>query len=285
MMLLGKKGMNAQSPIFVRIFKEESELEVWKLRDDGRYYHFKTYPICTLVGRARAQAASQGDRQAPEGFYTVTREQMNPDSRYHLAFNLGYPNAYDKSHRRTGDALMVHGKCTSAGCYAMTDALMEEIYALAREAFIGGQDSYPRPRLPVPHDGSQPGAARQEPVACRFWQTLKEGYDYFELTRQVPTVAVCNRRYVVNVSHAGDDAVRLDPEGACPVFQRPTPSPFTPRPGEQMAEPQVVVPGPKMRTVETFAPDTPRSGLTKAPEAGNSWWRRYMPRFLTTPGQ
>ena len=140
-MLLGKKGMDAHAPIFIRIFKEESELEVWKQRDDGRYYHFKTYPICNWSGELGPKL-KQGDRQAPEGFYTVTREQMNPDSKYHLAMNLGYPNAYDRAHRRTGDFLMIHGKCKSAGCYAMTDALIEEIYAMARESFIGGQDSF-----------------------------------------------------------------------------------------------------------------------------------------------
>ena len=141
MMLLGKKGMDPQAPIFVRIFKEESELEIWKLRDDGRFYHFKTYPICNWSGELGPKI-KQGDRQAPEGFYTVSREQMNPNSKYHLAFNLGYPNAYDQRARRTGEFLMIHGKCKSAGCYAMTDALIEEIYALARESFLGGNDSF-----------------------------------------------------------------------------------------------------------------------------------------------
>ena len=100
MMLLGKKGMDPQAPIFVRIFKEESELEVWKQRDDGRFYHLKTYPICTWSGDLGPKT-KQGDRQAPEGFYTVSREQMKPDSNYHLAFNLGYPNSFDKAQGRT----------------------------------------------------------------------------------------------------------------------------------------------------------------------------------------
>ena len=90
----------------------------------------------------------QGDRQAPEGFYTVTKAQMNPNSSLYLAFNLGYPNLYDRANRRTGDFLMVHGKCRSAGCYAMTDGLIEEIYALAREAFIGGQETIQVHALP-----------------------------------------------------------------------------------------------------------------------------------------
>ena len=282
-MLLGKKGMNPQAAVFIRIYKEESELEVWKLREDGRYYHFKTYPICNWSGEVGPKLR-HGDRQAPEGFYLITREQMKADSKHHLAFNLGYPNAFDKSHRRTGDALMVHGKCTSAGCYAMTDALMEEIYALAREAFIGGQDAIPVHAFPFRMNDANMARyakSRWQP----FWRNLKEGYDYFELTRQVPAVAMCGRRYVVNVTVPGTMPVRLDPAGACPAFQRPAPSPFTPKPGEQIAE-HVVAPGPKMRTAEAFAPDTQRSGLTKTtPPSGLSWWRRYLPKFLPVTGQ
>ena len=159
-MLLGKKGMDAQAPIFIRIFKEESELEVWKQRDDGRFYHFKTYPICNWSGDLGPKV-KQGDRQAPEGFYTVTREQMNPDSNYHLAMNLGYPNAYDRSQRRTGEFLMIHGKCKSAGCYAMTDALIEEIYAHGARVLPRRPRQLPGARLPVPHDGREHGALRQ----------------------------------------------------------------------------------------------------------------------------
>ena len=92
---------------------------------------------------------------------------MNPNSQYYLAFNLGYPNAYDRALQRTGDALMVHGKCKSAGCYAMTDALIEEIYALAREAFKGGQDELRGARLPVPHDGGEHGALPGQPERIR----------------------------------------------------------------------------------------------------------------------
>ena len=214
MMLLGKKGMNLQAPIFVRIFKEESELEVWKQRDDGHYYLYKAYPICTWSGELGPKLRS-GDRQAPEGFYTVSRDQMRPDSKHYLAFNLGFPNAYDKANRRTGHALMVHGKCSSAGCYAMTDALMEEIYGLAREAIIGGQDSFHVHAFPFRM--TQANMARHAKSEWYpFWKTLKEGYDYFELTRQVPTIAVCNRRYVVNVSMPGVQLASLNPAGCVP---------------------------------------------------------------------
>ncbi|MBX9589408.1 MAG: murein L,D-transpeptidase [Hyphomonadaceae bacterium] len=277
MMLLGKKGMHAQAPIFIRIYKEESELEVWKLRDDGRYYHFKTYPICTWSG-GLGPKLREGDRQAPEGFYTITREQMNPDSQFHLAFNLGFPNAYDKALRRTGDALMVHGRCSSAGCYAMTDALIEEIYALAREAFVGGQDSFQVHAYPFRMtDANMARHAKSEWHA--FWRTLKEGHDYFELTRQVPTIAICNRRYVVNVGMSAADAVKLNAEAACPAFHRPQPTPFSPKPGEQIAQSHVIVPGVKKRTAASIETDAPRSGLTKAAETGPAWWNRMLSSF------
>ena len=259
MMLLGKKGMDAQTPIYIRIFKDESELEIWKQREDGRYYHLKTYPICNWSGDLGPKVR-QGDRQAPEGFYTVTREQMNPDSKYHLALNLGYPNSFDRSQGRTGEFLMIHGKCKSAGCYAMTDALIEDIYAVARESFLGGHDTIPVHAFPFRMtDENMVRFAKHE--AHPFWRTLKEGYDYFELARQLPTVAVCNRHYVVNVAMRGGDPTRLDPQAACPAFLKPRPDPFKPRPGEQIAEQRIVVPGKKMRSLASIDQGATRSGL------------------------
>lgn len=244
LMLLGKKGMSPSAPIFVRIFKEESELEVWKARDDGRFYHFKTYPICNWSGDLGPKEA-QGDRQAPEGFYAISRTQMNPNSKFYLAFNLGYPNAYDRSWNRTGEALMVHGKCKSAGCYAMTDALAEEIYALAREAFRGGQTSFDVHAFPF-RMTEEKLARFQKHKWYAFWRTLKEGYDYFETNRVPPSVAVCERRYVVNVMVPTN--VRLDPAGRCPRFQRPQLAPFAPKPVEgTLALQKITVPGPKTR--------------------------------------
>jgi len=286
MMLLGKKGMDAQAPIFIRIFKEESELEVWKQRDDARFYHFKTYPICNWSGDLGPKVR-HGDKQAPEGFYTVTREQMNPDSKFHLAMNLGYPNAYDKAHRRTGEFLMIHGQCRSAGCYAMTDALIEEIYAIARESFLGGHDTFPVHAFPF-RMSDENMARHASHEAYPFWRTLKEGYEYFELTRQLPTVAVCSRRYMVNVALRGGDPRRLDPEAACPMFHRPKPDPFRPRPGEQMAQEQrIIVPGPKMRALASAEPDAPRSGLTKSSStAGRLFGYSFsLPSMSFAPGK
>lgn len=245
-MLLGRKGMQAGAPIFIRIFKEESELEIWKARDDGRFYHYKTYPICNWSGELGPKL-KQGDKQAPEGFYTVTRRQMNPNSKFHIAFNLGYPNTYDQAHGRTGNFLMVHGKCRSAGCYAMTDALIEEIYALAREAFESGQEDFQVHAFPFRM--TQANMARHKKNKWYgFWKRLKQGYDHFELHRIPPNVVVCQRSYVVNVSWPSSRP--LDPNGYCPRFRRPSIEPFVPQPyEEQIAFEEIKAAGPKMRTV------------------------------------
>jgi murein L,D-transpeptidase YafK len=276
--LLGKRHIEAKAPIFIRIYKEESELEVWKLRDDGRFYHLKTFPICNWSGKLGPKLR-EGDMQSPEGFYTITKDQLNPNSNYHLAFNLGYPNPYDKANKRTGEFLMIHGGCGSSGCYAMTDALMEELYALVREAMDGGQTAVPVHAFPF-RMNKEKMASHAKSQWAGFWRTLKEGHDYFELTRQVPTIAVCNRRYMVNVRMANGDPSKLNPSAACPTFQHPRPSPFTPKPGEQQAEERVVAPGARLRTVAsegTAASDGPMMGLTKAPDAVADWWRRLAP--------
>jgi len=248
MMLLGKKDMRADTQIFVRIFKEESELEIWKARDDGRFYHFKTYPICTWSGELGPKVR-QGDKQAPEGFYSISKRQMNPKSNYHLAFNLGFPNAYDRANGRTGDFLMVHGNCTSAGCYAMTDGLVEEIYALAREQFAAGHESFDVHAFPFRMTDENMARHRGSPH-YRFWQTLKEGYDYFEVARQPPQVSVCERRYIVNADFRDPRMGSVDPAGRCPAYQIARPQPFIPRPGDKVAMmPHVVVPGLKKRDV------------------------------------
>jgi len=254
--LLGKKGMSTSAPIFVRIFKEESELEVWKMRDDGRFYHFKTYPICNWSGELGPKE-QQGDKQAPEGFYTISETQMNPNSKFYLAFNLGYPNALDRSLNRTGEALMVHGKCKSAGCYAMTDALAEEIYALARDAFRSGQPSFEVHAFPFRMTQEKLNRFKDHKW-YKFWSTLKQGYDFFEVNRIPPAIAVCERRYVVNA--VVTTAERIDPNGRCPRFQRPTLQPFAPRPAEwQLASERLTVPGPKTRDSAEVAQTTAQS--------------------------
>ncbi len=137
--LMAAKDMAPTAPILVRVFKKESVLEVWKQTRAGRFELLKSFPICRWSGQLGPKRR-EGDRQAPEGFYSVGPKQMNPNSQFHLSFDIGYPNAFDRAHGGTGAYLMVHGQCTSSGCYAMTDAQIEEIYALARDAFSAASE-------------------------------------------------------------------------------------------------------------------------------------------------
>src|SRR6201989_3012681 len=128
-----QKQIPLHSPILVRVFKEEAELEVWKQDTTGRFQILKTYPICRWSGDLGPKFY-EGDRQAPEGFYTITPELMNPNSNFYLSINFGFPNSFDRANKRNGSFLMIHGDCLSAGCYAMTDEQISEIYSLARDA-------------------------------------------------------------------------------------------------------------------------------------------------------
>ncbi|MBX2805588.1 MAG: murein L,D-transpeptidase [Hyphomicrobiales bacterium] len=223
---LAKKGMTQETPIFVRIFKEESQLEIWKQKDDGRFHHFKTYPICNWSG-GLGPKLKEGDKQSPEGFYTVNAGQMNPNSQFHLAFNLGYPNTYDRVNGRTGAALMVHGDCRSAGCYAMTDALIEEIYALAREAFNGGQRAFHVHAFPFRMTKENMKRHRKNRWYS-FWKTMKPGYDDFELSRTLPKVYVCSKQYLVNAEFV--DGASPAPAETCPAFRRVPVTPYDNQP-------------------------------------------------------
>ena len=204
------KGMAERAPIMMRIFKEESELEVWKAKANGRYALLATYDICKWSGKLGPKHR-EGDRQAPEGFYSVARHQMNPHSKYYLAFNLGFPNRFDRAHGRTGTHLMVHGDCSSAGCYSMTDPQMAEIYALAREAHAGGQKAFQVQALPFRMSATNM-AKHKDHQDFAFWQTLKRGHDLFELTKRPPKVDVCARNYQFETR--SDGAYRAD--AACP---------------------------------------------------------------------
>ena len=262
--LLAKSGMKQESPLFVRIFKEESQLEIWKAKDDGRYYHFKTYPICNWSGELGPKVQA-GDKQAPEGFYTVTPGQMNPNSQFHLAFNLGFPNSFDKVNGRTGSALMVHGDCRSAGCFAMTDALIEEIYALARESFRGGQTKFHVHAFPF-RMTEENMKRHRDSKWYGFWKSLKQGYDDFELARTPPSVAVCSRQYLVNADFLGHDATP-DPGQNCPAYRKAPVSPFNPFDGQLMAKAQQAQPAqpPAAETSRVAAYSTPSVASIREP--------------------
>jgi murein L,D-transpeptidase YafK len=209
------KNMAKESPILVRIFKQESELEVWKEDKNGQFALLKTYPICRWSGELGPKI-KQGDRQAPEGFYTITPGLMNPNSNYYLAINTGFPNAYDRANGRTGAFLMIHGDCSSAGCYAMTDEQISEIYALARESFFGGQKSFQIQAYPFRMTPLNMAKHRNSPHMA-FWKMLKEGYDHFEVTRREPKVDVCERHYVFDA----EASAKFSASDRCPAYRVP----------------------------------------------------------------
>ena len=216
-----EKDMDLQSPLLVRLFKQEAELEVWKQDRSGRFALLKTYPICRWSGDLGPKVR-EGDRQAPEGFYAISPAQMNPQSAFYLSFNTGYPNAYDTALGRSGSQLMVHGDCSSRGCYAMTDEQISEIYSLGRESFFGGQKSFQFQAYPFRMTPINMAKHRNNPN-MPFWKMIKEGYDHFEVTRQEPKVDFCEKKYVFDAVKA-PDAKRepvFNAAAKCPVYVIP----------------------------------------------------------------
>ncbi|WDR04692.1 2-dehydro-3-deoxyphosphooctonate aldolase [Devosia rhodophyticola] len=204
---LSEQGFALGNPAFIRLFKTEKRLELWLARNGQRFACFRHYPIRAFSGHLGPKLA-EGDLQAPEGFYRVGIKQLNPRSRHHLAFNLGFPNVYDQALERTGSALMVHGGCTSRGCYAMTDVLIEEIYVIVEAALLAGQEAVDVQALPfVLTDGALTHASTSPWFA--FWTNLKQGFDLFEQTRTPPVVGACNGyyRFGSGLDAAGGDEI------------------------------------------------------------------------------
>ena len=205
------QNIDRAAPVLIRIYKEERMLEVWKQDRTGKFALLNSYPICKFSGTLGPKMA-QGDRQAPEGFYDITTDQMNSQSSEYLSVNVGFPNAFDRSLGRTGSFLMVHGGCRSVGCYAMTDYQMEEIYGLVDEAFKAGQDQVQLQAFPFRMTEENLARHADDPNTP-FWQMLKTGSDAFAEAERPPAVAVCAQRYVFNPPFPSKD---LDPSNPCP---------------------------------------------------------------------
>jgi murein L,D-transpeptidase YafK len=199
---LAAQGLALGAPVFIRIFKREFELELW-MRRDGRFQRLAVYPICRWSGGLGPKLA-EGDGQTPEGFYTVDAKALNPASKWHRSFNLGFPNAFDRANARTGSLIMVHGGCASVGCFAMTDPVVDEIWRLVTAALNGGQKRFHVHVFPFRLTEENLGARRSAPWAP-FWGDLKRGYDAFEATRLPPRIGVCAGRYTVAPAAGGGD--------------------------------------------------------------------------------
>ena len=192
---LVEKGLRLGAPVYIAIYKAERRLELWSQASDGVFKLFKSYRICDVSG-GLGPKVTEGDEQAPEGFYAVSRDQLNPKSEFDLALNIGYPNSYDRAHNRTGSALMIHGSCLSIGCYAMTDPQIEEIYALVYSALSEGEPAVPVHIFPFRRTAANMAEHASSPWYS-FWSELKAGYDAFAATGRPPNIIVSNGEYVV----------------------------------------------------------------------------------------
>ena len=191
---LAEKNLKLGDKVFIRAFKEERVLELF-IKDPStrRYELFRSYPIAAASGTLGPKLA-EGDRQVPEGFYAVPPSAMNPNSRFHLAFNIGYPNALDRSLERTGSAIMIHGDRVSIGCLAMTDEVIEEIYTICTAAHSGGQAAFAVHIFPFRMTPQRMDMEKNSKWHAA-WSNLKDGYDYFEEKKRTPRVTAKSGRY------------------------------------------------------------------------------------------
>lgn len=209
---LTEAGLKAGAPLLIRIFKAESELELW-MQKDGAFARFATYPICNWSG-SLGPKLREGDKQTPEGFYTITSRQLHRLGRWRHALNLGFPNAYDESLKRDGSYILVHGGCSSVGCFAMTDPVILEIFQLTSAALRAGQQNVPVHVFPF-RMTSETVAKYRDDEWSDFWSNLKEGYDSFERTKQPPRVSVCRGKYVIQDASSPQEAGAPLPLGVC----------------------------------------------------------------------
>ena len=191
-----RAGANSKSPVLIRIFKQSKELELWRKNANKEYVLVRTYSICAFSGDIGPKHR-QGDRQAPEGFYSIGPSQLNYNSIRFLSLNTGYPNAYDRAHGSTGSALMIHGGCDSAGCYAIEDAPAQELFTVVRDALKAGQKSVQLQIYPF-RMSELSMIAYSKDKNIDFWRQLKIGYDRFNSTHTELAVGVSNGRYVIN---------------------------------------------------------------------------------------
>lgn len=200
-------GFRLGAPVHIRIYKRESQLELWMETGSGPFELFRSYAICAWSGTLGPKLR-EGDGQSPEGFYKVTSRQLNPRSRYRLAFNLGFPNAYDQALGRTGSAIMVHGGCSSVGCFAMGDDQIDEIYAIVEAALASGQPAVDVSVFPF----RLTETALQSEVASpwiEFWRNLKLGAEGFETGRRPVEVAARDGRYVFGIDALAPGATAI----------------------------------------------------------------------------
>ncbi|MDX2045256.1 MAG: L,D-transpeptidase family protein [Chitinophagaceae bacterium] len=182
--------------VYVRSFKFDSELEVWVKNDiNAEYKHFKTYKVCALAGTLGPKRI-QGDYQVPEGFYYIN--EFNPNSAYHLSLGLNYPNASDKvlaDSIQPGGDIYIHGSCVTQGCIPITNPQIEELYVITSHAKNTGQEFIPVHIFPVRFNVQRSMTyldkmIKDDADLKTFEKQMKQVFDYFEVTKQLPVIAV-----------------------------------------------------------------------------------------------
>ncbi len=271
---LALAGLKLGSPLLIRVFKAESALEIW-MEKDGTYVPFASYPICYWSGTLGPKLR-EGDRQAPEGFYTITIHQLHDGRRWTRSLEVGFPNVYDQANERSGSNILIHGGCNSVGCFAMTDRVNAEIYTLVSEALSAGVVWVPVHVFPF-RMTDENFAAHAANKWSGFWTTLKQGHDSFERTRLPPRIGVCNKYYFVEDARPGTDieagAVALcePPPGTTPQVAAEN-SAVPPQPSAQVADaegaavPAVVLAASAVRAVETTKAPAKESRTASSPK-------------------
>lgn len=209
-------GFRLGAPAFIRIFKADSSLEMWVLKN-GRFELFRRYAVCKWSGVLGPKLA-EGDKQSPEGVYFITGGDLMVNARWHRAMNVGFPNQRDRALGLTGSGILIHGKCSSIGCFALTDDIVEDVYEIVEAALEAGQ-----PRVPVhvfPFELTREKLAEQAGHEWSdFWRELKRGHDLFLRDGLPPRTFICAGRYAFQSRRAR--FVSLEGNPACTPLTRP----------------------------------------------------------------
>jgi murein L,D-transpeptidase YafK len=187
-----EKGLKLGSPVFIRVYKQTSEMELW-IEKGSRYVLFKTYGICRWSG-GLGPKYYEGDRQSPEGLYRITSADLIVNARWDRAMNINYPNSFDVMNGRSGSGILIHGKCGSIGCFAIQDRNVEEVYAAVREALKGGQAYIPVLSLPFRFASLAPSKQDTRQMS-EFWSDLRRADLLFARDRLPPAAWICDGRY------------------------------------------------------------------------------------------
>lgn len=215
-MELEARGFELGAPAFLRVFKSDSILEVWMLKA-GRFELFKRYPVCKWSGQLGPKLA-EGDRQSPEGVYFITGGDLRVNARWHRAMNVGFPNARDRALGLTGSGILIHGKCSSIGCFALTDDIVEDVYDVVESALEAGQPRVGVHVFPFALTRERLNAKADEEWSG-FWRELKRGHDLFLRDRLPPRTFVCAGQYAFQSRR--NPAPVLDGNPVCTPLSRP----------------------------------------------------------------